>query len=236
MQDEREHLVTSFKGKLERYGEFFKGNLYLTNLRLGGMGTLKRIPMNKNLILGGWYLAGLVGASLMAFSTLDEKEREKSIKWALEREMNNVFPDEALGQFENNFPIINACDIKKTTKNLSYSIKLKYEHQFGLKAIRFMVTPLQEKHEKSKDFDTRRIEILDRIEETLIKTQSLKDYERKKKPEKLFLMRISKEINENGKEIINKICAHCGEKNNFKDINSYTFQCLKCRADHYIRD
>jgi len=79
------------------------------------------------------------------------------------------------------------------------------------------LTPLQEK----RDSYTRRIENSDRIE---------------KKPEILYLMRISKEINENGKEVINKICANCGEKNNFTKTDGNIFQCLKCGANHHIRE
>lgn len=236
MQDEREHLVTSFKGKLERMGESFKGNLYLTNLRLGGTGTLKQISLNKKLIIGGWLLAGLVGATLMSFSTLDDKEKSKSIKWAIKRELTNTFSDEELGKFKHNFPIIKAYDIEKSKDNIIYFIKLSYEHQIGLKAIGFKLTPLKEKNEKKNDFNIRRTEVLNRIEETLIKTQSLDDYESAKKPIKLFLIRISKEIDDSGKEVINRICAHCKEQNKFKELDGNIFQCLKCGADHYIRE
>ena len=236
MQDEREHLVTSFKGKLESYGELFKGTLYLTNLRLGGMSKIKRIPMNSNLIMGGYYLAGLVGATLMAFATSDEKEKERSIKWALKRELANTFSDEELGKFKHNFPIIKAYNINKSIKDVIYLIKLSYEHQFGIKAIGFKITPLKEKNERKNDFNSRRIEVLNKIEETLSKTQFLDDYESVKKPDKLFLLRISKEIDESGKEVINRACAHCKERNNFKELDGNIFQCLKCGADHYIRD
>lgn len=236
IKSEREHLITSFNGSIRRMGALFKGKLSLTNFRIAGIGTLKRIPLNNKAIIGGWLLGGLVGATIVGISTLDSKQIEESIKWALEREMINTFSNEALSKFDHNFPIISAYNIKKSIKNLSYVIKLNYEHQFGLKAIDFIITPLQEKHEKKNDFYTRRIEILNRIEETLIKTQSLKDYEYKKPPDKLFLLRISKEINENGKEIINNICANCGVKNNFTKTDSNLFHCLKCGARHYIRD
>lgn len=69
---------------------------------------------------------------------------------------------------------------------------------------------------------------------------SLKAYDEssgKEKPsDTVFLMRFSQEISENGKEVINKICAHCGEKNNFKETKSNIFQCLKCGTNHYIRE
>lgn len=208
----------------------------MTNLRLGGTGTLKQISLNKKLIIGGWLLAGLVGATLMSFSTLDDKEKSKSIKWAIKRELTNTFSDEELGKFKHNFPIIKAYDIEKSKDNIIYFIKLSYEHQIGLKAIGFKLTPLKEKNEKKNDFNIRRTEVLNRIEETLIKTQSLDDYESAKKPIKLFLIRISKEIDDSGKEVINRICAHCKEQNKFKELDGNIFQCLKCGADHYIRE
>lgn len=49
-------------------------------------------------------------------------------------------------------------------------------------------------------------------------------------------MRASKEIDENGKEIISNICANYGEKNNFTKKESGIFHCLKCGTDHYLRD
>ena len=60
--------------------------------------------------------------------------------------------------------------------------------------------------------------------------------ESKKEPNLLYLMRTSKEIDENGKEIISTICANCGEKNNFTKKESGIFHCLKCGTDHYLRD
>jgi len=68
----------------------------------------------------------------------------------------------------------------------------------------------------------------------LFKIENLNRIE--KRPDTLYLMRISKEINENGKEVINNICANCGEKNNFTEKDSDIFHCLKCGADHYLRD
>lgn len=236
MQDERENLVISFKGKVERYGEEFKGNLLLTNLRIGGIGAIKRIPMNAAAISLGGNIAGLLGASLMALATLDEKEKEKSIKWAITREMRETFSDEELGKFKYNFPIIKAYSIKKSLTNISYSIELNYEHQFELKAIGFRITPFKNKKEKKKEFYYRRIAVLNTIEETLIKTHFLDEYESTKIPEKLFLMRISKVIDISGKEIINKICANCKEKNNFKELDNNRYQCLRCGAYHYIRE
>lgn len=236
MQSEREHLVISFDGKVERYGEEFKGNLFLTNLRIGGIGAIKRISMNKGPVLGGWMVAGLLGATLMALATPDEKEMKKSLKWAITREMRETFSDVELGKFKCNFPIIKAYNINKSLKNISYSIKINYEHQFELKAIGFRITPFKNKKEKKKEFYYRRIAVLNTIEETLIKTHFLDEYESTKIPEKLFLMRISKVIDISGKEIINKICANCKEKNNFKELDNNRYQCLRCGAYHYIRE
>jgi hypothetical protein len=66
--------------------------------------------------------------------------------------------------------------------------------------------------------------------------RSGKVYSNEKPPDKVFLLRISQEMNENGKEIINKICAQCGEKNNFKETESNIYQCLNCGANHHIRE
>ncbi|MBA7514811.1 hypothetical protein ES705_06846 [subsurface metagenome] len=236
MQDEREHLVTSFKGKLERIGAKFKGTLFLTNLRFAGNGKLKQIPLNKGGTLAGMALGGLLGYSIAAIFIEDGKKKGETLRNVFEKEMINKFSKEALSKFDYNFPIIKAYNINKSIRNLSYFINLNYRNEYGLKTIGFIVTPLQEKGETKNDFYTRRIETLDRIEETLIKTQSLDDFESAKKHDQLFLMRISKEIDDFGTEIFNKICAHCKEKNNFKELEGNIFQCLKCGADHYIRD
>ncbi|HEC36931.1 hypothetical protein LCGC14_0473830 [marine sediment metagenome] len=233
---EREHLITSFKGNLERVGAFFEGNLLLTNLRMAGIGTVKRNPWDRAQYMAGYAIGGLIGAAITSSFLKDKQQKGDSIGWALERDMKNTFSEEALSKFKHNFPIINAYDIKKSITNLSYFVKLKYEHEFGIKAIRFIVTPLQEKLEKRGDFYTRRQEVLNRIEETLINTQLLKDYETENKPNILYLMRVSKELNENGEEVIIHICANCGEKNNFTERVSNIFQCLKCGAGHHIRE
>lgn len=99
----------------------------------------------------------------------------------------------------------------------------------------FLVTPLQAKHENKNAFYTRRTEILNKIENVLNETHSLKEYEYEKQPDTLYLLRISKEIDEYGKEIINSICARCGEKNNFSKKDNDIYRCLICGADHFKR-
>ncbi|MFX1428405.1 MAG: hypothetical protein ACFFBE_18260, partial [Promethearchaeota archaeon] len=83
------------------------------------------------------------------------------------------------------------------------------------------VAPSQERRERRNGFYKREPENLTKTEEA---------------HKTLYLMRISKEINENGKEIITKTCANCGEKNKFKEVEGNIFQCLTCGANHYIRE
>ncbi|MFW9866519.1 MAG: hypothetical protein ACFFEN_10530 [Candidatus Thorarchaeota archaeon] len=233
---EREQYITSFKGSVELIGVFFEGFLILTNLRLAGIGTVKRSPSDKFDYWGAYALGGLIGATIANEVIKDRKQKGESIQWALKRDLGNLFSDKVLDKFDYNFPIIRAYDIKRTIKSLSYNIKLKYEHEFGLKTVRILIRPLQEKNEKKSDFLTRIEDILAKVEETIYKTLLLDDYEIEKPPDKVFLMRTSITIDENGVEIIQKICAYCGDKDNFTKTAGNIFKCLRCGATHYIRD
>lgn len=235
VNSEREQYITSFEGSIEIIGAFFKGFLILTNLRIAGLGTIKRSPTDIGAYWGAYALGGLIGATIASEVIKERKKIGESVKWAFKRDMKDSFSEEALDKFNYNFPIIKAYDIKKTINSLSYNINLKYEHEFGLKAVRFQIKPLQEKDEKKSDFLTRTKDILAMIEETIHKTQLLDDYEIEKPPNTLFLMRLSKENDENGVEIINKICAYCGDENNFTKIADNKFRCVRCGANHYIR-
>ncbi len=236
IHSEREQFITSFKGSLEIIGARIEGYLVLTNLRIAGVGIVKRNLSDEIYYWNAAVLGGLLGATVAKKVIKERVKRGDSVQWAFNRDMRNIFSDEELHKFNYNFPIIRVYDIKTTFESLSYYIKLKYEHEFGLKAVRIRITPQREKVETKRMFATRRNEVLERIEEVLLRTQLLDDYKFEKPPNTLFLMRTSKEINNKGEEIINKICAHCGDMNNFTKPEVNIFKCLRCGAKHHMRD
>lgn len=166
---EQEKLITSFKGVFQRPKAKLKGHLFLTEFRFLGTGVLSE---------KGQSTAGTGPKSLLAAAVVITRDAQRNaIKTALRKAMGDKFSEEALNVFQHHFPIINAYNIKKSTTNIAYTIKLRYQARKKMKEkiMTFKVTPKSEKTESSQSFANRKEGILNAIEETLLKAQTSED-------------------------------------------------------------
>lgn len=160
---EQEELITSFKGEFQRPKAKLKGHVFLTGFRFLGTGMLAE--KGKTTTVGP--------QSLLSIAIQAAREAQRNaIKKALKRAMGDKFSDKALNVFQHHFPIINAYNIKKSSSNISYTVLLKYEQKGKMKekVMTFKVTPKSEKIDSN--WGARRLQILDIIEETLLKAQT----------------------------------------------------------------
>jgi hypothetical protein len=162
--NEKEGLITSFKGEFQRPKAKLKGHVFLTDFRFLGTGMLSE---------KGKSATGMGPKSLLSLAVQMTREAQRNaLKRALKNAMGDKFSDEALNIFQHHFPIINAYNIKKSNSSVSYTVLLKYEHKKKMKekVMTFKVTPKSEKIDSA--WASRRMQILDSIEETLIKAQT----------------------------------------------------------------
>ena len=166
---EQEKLITSFKGEFKRPKGKLKGHLFLTEFRFLGTGTLTE---------KGQSSSGVGPKSLISLAvTLSRDAHRNAIKKALIRAMGDKFSEEALNVFQYHFPIINAYNIRRSNNNVTYTITLKYQakNRMKEKIMAFKVTPKIEKTESQQSFAPRKEQILNAIEETLLKAQTRED-------------------------------------------------------------
>jgi len=162
---EQEKLITSFKGVFKRPKAKLKGHVFLTNFRFLGTGTLSEKGSTP----------GVGPKSLLAAAVVISRDaRRNAIKKALVRAMGDKFSEKALNVFQYHFPIINAYNVKKSSNNVAYTVNLKYQVKKKMKEkiMAFKVTPKIEKTESPQSFAIRKEEILNVIEETLLKAQT----------------------------------------------------------------
>lgn len=161
---EQERLITSFKGEFQRPKAKLKGHVFLTEFRFLGTGLLSE---------KGQSATGMGPKSLLSLAVSMAREAQRNaIKKALKRAMGDKFSDKALNVFQHHFPIINAYNVKKSSSNVSYTVLLKYEQKGKMKekVMTFKVTPKSEKIDSN--WGARKLQILDAIEETLLKAQT----------------------------------------------------------------
>ncbi|MFX0020100.1 MAG: zinc ribbon domain-containing protein [Promethearchaeota archaeon] len=180
--NEREHLVASFKGKANWGNKVFEGKLLLTNLRIAGIGFTKEVRSKFTgkqtaAIIAAGLLAGPIGTGALSSIVKSDVEREiHSFEDLIENELAKTLSKEMLQNFNCNLPIIKAFNIERTS-TLTYSIPLYPLYESGLKEIRFTIASTRDKQENKQDFRCRRAMIFDLIEKTLLKTHELSKYE-----------------------------------------------------------
>jgi hypothetical protein len=159
-----ERLITSFKGNVSLPKAKLIGHVFLSNFRFLGTGILNEKGKSPG------------SGSLIGTAVLIARERKRqAIKRALQKGMGNKFSEDAMNIFQYHYPIIDAVDIKKKNKKISYSVKMEYEHKGKERSeiLRFTITPKREKGEDKSSFENRSEIILNNIEETLLKSQTL---------------------------------------------------------------
>ena len=162
---EQERLITSFKGEFVRPKGKLKGHVFLTDFRFLGTGVMTEKGQSST----------IGPKSLLQIGIQYAREAQRNaIRKALQKSMGEKFSDEALNIFQHHFPIVNAYNIKKGSSNISYTVRLTYEEKGKMKekVLTFKVTPKSEKLESGPEWASRKLQILDAIEETLLKAQT----------------------------------------------------------------
>jgi len=161
-----EKLITSFMGNFKRPKAKLKGHIFLTNFRFLGTGVL--VEKGSTPVTGPKSLLA-AGVAIAKVASRD------AIRNALVKGMGQKFSEEALNIFDNHFPIIDAFNITRKKDHISYSVKLEYEkrNKTKQKNLDFSVKPKREKGEDKSSFQDRREQILNEIESTLLKSQSV---------------------------------------------------------------
>ncbi len=163
-----EKLLISFTGKIKGLTGPLEGVLFLTDYRILGTGEMK----------------GGSGSSTKGILTGAEVSMAKDINAMMKKKMTDTLEQETLGEgfseeqfkiFPHNFPIINAYNINKNTYAINYMIKFEYQKKSKtkVKEVVVVIIPMKEEGEKSKAFKPRKELILDKLEETILKAQSL---------------------------------------------------------------
>lgn len=165
-QDEK--LVTSTKGVFVRPKGKLTGYLYLTNFRLIGDGVLSE--QQSSTVVSHSVLRATIK---MARNSVKDA-RVKAVSNALKTAMGDKFSDQALKIFPHHFPIMNAYNIKRGNKNVSYTMTIDFEKRGKMKSkiMNFKFIPKKEKGEDSTAFKERLGKTLNSFEETLMKVKS----------------------------------------------------------------
>lgn len=165
---EQEELITSFKGEFQRPKAKLKGTVFLTSFRFLGTGVLAEKGSSSSMSRPHGLVVAVASVAIQAA----REAQRNAIRKALKKAMGDRFSDKALNVFQHHFPIINAYNIKKSSSNVSYTVLLTYEQKGKMKekVMMFKVTPKSEKIDSN--WGARRLQILDAIEETLLKAQT----------------------------------------------------------------
>jgi hypothetical protein len=163
-----EQLIASTRGQLIRPKGKLTGFLYLTNFRLIGDGVLSE--QQSSPVVSHSALRGGIKMAVRGI----KHGQVRAVREALKQAMGDKFSDQALKIFPHHFPIMNAYNIKKGSKSVSYTMTIDYEQKGKMKSkvMNFKIVPKKEKGESSTSFFIRLGEILNAINETLLKAQS----------------------------------------------------------------
>lgn len=164
-----EKLIASTRGQFIRPKGKLTGFLYLTNFRLIGDGVLSEQQKSSPVVSH----SALRGAIKMGVRGIKDAQ-VRAVREALKKTMGDKFSEQALKIFPHHFPIMNAYNIKKGSKSVSYTMTIEHEQRGKMKSkvMNFKIVPKKEKGEDSTSFNKRLGEILNAIEETLLKAQS----------------------------------------------------------------
>ncbi len=139
------------------------GRMYLTNMRIIGLGRL----VEKTSGYGpGHTSGGLIGAVIRA----SKDSKRSHIRKALRQRMGS---DEILF-FGYQVPINDAFKIKKTSGAILYLVNLEEEkrNKIKIRRLKVKIVPKPMKREPSNEFKVRRVEVLNAIEQSLYNLQN----------------------------------------------------------------
>ncbi|MFX1391089.1 MAG: hypothetical protein ACFE9Z_13575 [Promethearchaeota archaeon] len=164
---EVEKLLTSFRGVFKLPKAKLTGFLYLTKFRILGDGFLEE----KGKSAPGMGPKSLVGVAV----EMRREAQRNAIKKALIAALGDKFTEDALAIFPYNYPVMDAYNIKKSNKSISYTVTIRYQTKKGKEkeeVLTFEVIPKKEKSETADSYNSRKEQILNAIEEVLLKAQT----------------------------------------------------------------
>lgn len=162
---EAERLLASFRGVYKLPKAKMTGFLYLTKFRILGDGFLEEKGKSAT---GPKSLVGLA-------VQLRREAQRNAIKKALIAALGDKFTEDALMIFPHNYPVMDAYNIKKSNKSISYTVTIRYQTKKGKEkeeVLTFDVIPKKEKSETPDSYNSRKEQILNAIEEVLLKAQT----------------------------------------------------------------
>ncbi len=136
----------------------FSGIIYFTKLRVIGVGFTARRSMDP--------VTAVVGAvSPPASGALD-----KTFRSTMQKTLGDDFSETEFSKFDHIFPINKPYDIKRRKNVIDFTSDIEYEKKGKTKKkkLNLRIIPLKEKQEDKNAFETRKEELLQKIESFLL--------------------------------------------------------------------
>lgn len=156
----QEKILTSFNAVAVIHEDKFVGRMYLTNMRIIGLGTISE---KKSSAMAPTH--GIIRAAISA----SKDSKRKHIRRALRQRMGG----EDILFFGHQVPINEAYKIKKSSGAIVYLVNLTEEKKNRIKVrkLKLKIAPKPMRKEPGKEFKVRRVEILNLIEQALYDLQ-----------------------------------------------------------------